>query len=75
MKDPAGECPTGTLLHGPGEDVGINPAGLGTCIGFRGLLATNPEPGEGCGNMLGVFGGSDGGEAKLKEVAGLLPKL
>lgn len=75
IKDPAGECPTWTLLHGPGEDVGINPAGLGTCIGFKGLLATRPEPGEGCGSMLGVLGGSDGGDAKLKEVAGLLPKL
>jgi len=55
--------------------VGIRPAGLGTCIGFKGLFATSPEPGDGCGNIFGVFGGNDGGDAKLKEVAGLLPKL
>jgi len=75
MNEPAGECPTWTLLQGPGDDVGISPAGLGTCIGFKGLFATSPEPGDGCGNIFGVFGGNDGGDAKLKEVAGLLPKL
>ena len=45
-------------------------AGLGTCIGFKGLFATSPD-GDGCGNILGVFGGNDGGDAKLNEVAGL----
>ena len=75
MNEPAGECPTWTLLQGPGDDVGMRPAGLGTCIGFKGLFATSPDPGDGCGNILGVFGGNDGGDAKLNEVAGLLPKL
>lgn len=75
MNDPAGECPTWTLLHGPGEDVGMSPTGLDTCIGFKGLLATRLEPGEGCGNIFGVLGGREGGDAKLNEVAGLLPKL
>lgn len=50
------------------------------CNGFDGLLARNPDPGDGCGNIDGeglMLGGKDGGEAKLKEdvVAGLDPKL
>lgn len=45
-------------------------------MGFNGLLATKPEPGDGCGSMFGVLGGrEDGGDARLKDVAGLLPKL
>jgi hypothetical protein len=77
MKELAGECPTGTLGQGPGDDVCLSPAGLGTCRGFDGEFAKSP-PGDGCGNILGdgfIFGGKDGGEARLKEVAGLEPKL
>lgn len=55
----------------------MSPAGLGTCRGFEGEFARSP-PGDGCGNILGdgfILGGKDGGEARLKEVAGLEPKL
>lgn len=77
IKAPAGEWPTWTELHGPGDDVGIKPAGLGTWRGLEGELASNP-PGEGCGNMEGeglIVAGKLGGEAKLKDVAGEDPKL
>lgn len=77
MKELAGECPTGTVGQGPGEDVGMSPAGLGTWRGFEGEFARSP-PGDGWGNILGdgfIFGGKEGGEARLKEVAGLEPKL
>jgi len=73
MKELAGEWPTGTVGQGPGDDVGMSPAGLGTCRGFDGEFARSP-PGDGCGNILGdgfIFGG----EERLKEVAGLEPKL
>lgn len=73
MKELAGEWPKGTL--GPGDDVGI---GLGTCNGLEGEFASKPELGEGCGSMDGdgfIFGGKEGGEARLKDVAGLEPKL
>ena len=77
MKELAGECPTGTVGQGPGEEVGISPAGLGTCRGLEGEFANSP-PGDGWGSMLGegfMFGGREGGDAKLKDAAGLEPKL
>lgn len=78
MKLLTGEWP-GRFELGPGEELDISPAGLGTCKGFRGELATRLEPGLGCGSIgMGdglMFGGSEGGDAKLKEVAGLEPKL
>lgn len=73
MKELAGECPN--PIVGPGDDVGI---GLGTWRGFEGELASITDPGDGCGSMEGdglIFGGKEGGEARLNDVAGLEPKL
>lgn len=71
----AGECPTGIFEeHGPGEDVGINAAGLGTCKGLDGELASRLDPGDGCGSIDGdglILEVSEGGDAILKDVAGL----
>lgn len=51
-----------------------SPPGLANW-GFNGELATRP-PGLGCGIGLGLMlVGRDVGEAKLKDVAGLEPKL
>ena len=60
---------------GPGDELGSNEAGLGTCNdGLEGEPARRLDPGEGCGNIDGegvIFDGNDGGEAILKDVAGL----
>jgi len=73
---PAGECPTGILdVPGPGDEFGSNEAGLGTCRdGLEGEPASRLEPGDGCGNIDGdglMFEGNEGGDAILKDVAGL----
>lgn len=73
MNELAGEVPRGTL--GPGELVGM---GLGTWRGLEGELASRPELGDGWGSIDGdglMLGGSDGGDARLNDVAGLEPKL
>lgn len=74
---PAGECPTGMLdVPVPGDELGSNEAGLGTCSdGLDGEPARRLDPGEGCGpNIDGdglIVEGNDGGDAILKDVAGL----
>jgi hypothetical protein len=74
MKLLTGECPGKLVETGPGDEFDSNPPGLGIC-GFMGELATNP-PGLGCGIGLGLMlAGSDVGDDKLNEVAGLDPKL
>lgn len=76
---PAGEWPTGILPeHGPGDEVGIKPTGLGTWRGFDGELANRLEPGDGWGIIDGegfMFDVKDGGDAILNEVAGLDEKV
>lgn len=70
IRDVAGEWPRGTAA-GPGDEMGI---GEGTCNGLDGELASRPEPpGEGWGNTGDglIVVGRDGGDARLKEVAGL----
>lgn len=77
MKLPTGECPGKFVDVGPGEEFDNSPPGLGTC-GLRGELATSPELGLGCGSIGNGLGlmlvGSEVGDAKLNEVAGLDPK-
>jgi len=55
--------------HGPGEAMGIW-SGLGIWRGFEGELTMRPTPGDGDGFRLG---GREGGDARLKDVAGLEP--
>ena len=59
----------------PGEEFGSSEAGLGTCKdGLDGEPTSRLEPGDGCGSIDGdglILEGNDGGEAMLKDVAGL----
>lgn len=77
MKLLTGECPGKFVELGPGDEFDKRPPGLGTC-GLRGEFATNPDPGLGCGIIgigLGLMLVGIVGDAKLKDVAGLDPKL
>lgn len=60
---------------GPGLELDSSPPGLASC-GFNGELATNPDPGLGCGIGDGLmFVVKEVGDARLNVVAGLEPKL
>lgn len=67
MKGPAGECP---IIEGWGEALGIC-KGLGNERGFGEFPVMSPTPGDAdC-----VIPAIDGGDARLKDVAGDEPKV